>query len=322
MPRPATRLLTLIMLLQRRPRQKAADLADALGVSVRTVHRYMEMLDEMGIPIYSERGPDGGFSLVRGYKMPPLVFTPEEAVAVFLGAGLVTKMWGPLYAEGAQGALAKLDNVLPEEQRQAAAWASRSLVSTGLNRMPAEPMSPHLTALREAIREQRTVHMVYASVAGPAATERDFDPYALVHRTGWWYAVGHCHLRGAMRTFRVDRVVRLEPTATTFELPDGFDIHDYLEREWRNFGALRVTMRFTPDGANFAREYGQQWDEMEELADGSVRVTYAVPDLNWAASMVLSYGGLAVAEKPPELLARVREWASEIVAQYARPASE
>ena len=221
MPTPATRLLTLIMLLQRRPRQKAADLAGALGVSVRTVHRYMEMLDEMGIPIYSERGPDGGFSLVRGYKMPPLVFTPEEAVAVFLGVGLVEQMWGPLYAEGAKGARAKLDNVLPEEQRQEAAWASRSLVSTGLNRLPAEPLTPHLTALRRAIRERRTVHMVYAGMAGPARTERDVNPYALVHRTGWWYAVGHCHLRDAMRTFRVDRVVRMEPSDRTFELPDG-----------------------------------------------------------------------------------------------------
>ena len=106
---------------------------------------------------------------------------------------------------------AKLDNVLPEEQRQEAAWASRSLVSTGLNRLPAEPLTPHLTALRRAIRERRTVHMVYAGMAGPATTERDVNPYALVHRTGWWYAVGHCHLRDAMRTFRVDRVVRLEP---------------------------------------------------------------------------------------------------------------
>ena len=267
----------------------------------------MEMLDEMGIPIYSERGPDGGFSLVRGYKMPPLVFTPEEAVAVFLGAGLVAKMWGDLCMRRAPRARwPSWTTCCRRSSGRRRRGRVGSLVSAGLNRMPAEPMSPHLTALREAIREQRTVHMVYASAAGPAATERDFDPYALVHRTGWWYAVGHCHLRGAMRTFRVDRVVRLEPTGTAFELPDGFDIHDYLERERRNFGALRVTMRFAPDGANFAREYGQQWDEMEELADGSVRVTYAVPDLNWAASMVLSYGGLAVAEGPPELLARVR----------------
>ena len=79
MSNTATRLITLIMLLQRRPNQKAAELAEALGVSVRSLHRYVNMLEEMGIPLYSERGPAGGFSLVRGYRMPPLVFTPAEA---------------------------------------------------------------------------------------------------------------------------------------------------------------------------------------------------------------------------------------------------
>jgi predicted DNA-binding transcriptional regulator YafY len=309
-------LLTLIMLLQRRPCQKAGDLAGALGVSVRTVHRYMEMLEEMGIPIYSERGPDGGFSLVRGYKMPPLVFTPEEAVAVFLGTGLVTQMWGQLYAEGAKGALAKLENVLPDEQRAEAAWASRSFISAGLNRTAVEPLAPVLTTLRRAIREQRTVHMRYERASEPTTTERDFDPYALVHRSGWWYMVGHCQLRDAMRTFRVDRVVHLEATDVPFALPPEFDIHDYLEREWRSFGALRVVVRFLPEGASFAREVQQQWDDIEEQPDGSLRVTYAVPDLNWAASMVLSYGGLAVAEEPAELRERVREWARTIVEEY------
>src|SRR5512143_1947485 len=110
MTQPASRLITLIMLLQRQPNQKAAGLAESLGVSVRTVHRYFTMLDEMGIPVYTERGRFGGFSLVRGYRMPPLVFTPEEATAVYLGTGLVEEIWGSLYREAAQGALAKLDN--------------------------------------------------------------------------------------------------------------------------------------------------------------------------------------------------------------------
>ena len=95
MSKPASRLITLIMLLQNRPSQKAAGLASELGVPVRTLHRYLAQLDEMGIPIYAERGPYGGFSLVRGYKMPPLVFTPAEAVAVSLGTGLVEDLCHP-----------------------------------------------------------------------------------------------------------------------------------------------------------------------------------------------------------------------------------
>ena len=107
MTNTATRLITLIMLLQRKPNQKAMDLAQELGISVRSLHRYMTMLDELGIPVYSERGPYGGFSLVRGYKLPPLVFTPEEAVAISLGTGLVEEMWGRLYRDAACGNTSK-----------------------------------------------------------------------------------------------------------------------------------------------------------------------------------------------------------------------
>src|SRR5512135_2910274 len=141
MTNTATRLITLIMLLQREPNQKATDLAKELGVSVRSLHRYMSMLDELGIPVYSERGPHGGFSLVRGYKMPPLIFTPAEATAICLGAGLVGELWGQLYDEAAQGALAKLENVLPDEQREEVAWARRTLVTAQLQRPGLQPFA-------------------------------------------------------------------------------------------------------------------------------------------------------------------------------------
>lgn len=92
MSNTASRLITLIFLLQNRPNQKAGELAGKLGVSLRTIHRYFAMLDEMGIPVYAEHGPYGGFSLVRGYKIPPLVFSLEEAIAVYLGTSLVSEM--------------------------------------------------------------------------------------------------------------------------------------------------------------------------------------------------------------------------------------
>jgi len=123
MANTATRLITLIMLLQRHPNQPAAQLARALGVSVRTVQRYITMLDEMGIPVYAARGSSGGYALVRGYKLPPFVFTPEEAVAVYLGVSRLEPVWGRLYQAAAQGALAKLDNLLPDAHRREVAWA-------------------------------------------------------------------------------------------------------------------------------------------------------------------------------------------------------
>ncbi len=318
MNQPATRLITLIMLLQRQPNQKAADLARTLGISVRSLHRYFAMLDEMGIPVYTERGPHGGFSLVRGYKMPPLMFSPEEATALYLGTSLVEEMWGSLYREAAAGALAKLDNVLPDEQRQEAAWARRTLVATGMHRADLEALAPTLETLRSALREQRCLSIQYQGVS-PQADQREINPYALVHRWGWWYLIAYCHLRQEMRSFRVDRIVTFVWTDQTFDRPADFDLQAYLAQEWKTQPHYQVCLLFTAPAAHIARYNRAFWESFEPQPDGSVLVRMQAPDLYYAAGMALSYGpGVKVLE-PPELQRMVIEWAQETAAQYATP---
>lgn len=316
MTQPASRLITLIMLLQRRPNQKAADLAEALDVSIRTVHRYFQMLDDMGIPVYTERGPNGGFSLVRGYKMPPLILTPEEASAIYLGAGLVEEIWGSLYHEAAQGALAKLDNLLPDEQRQEIAWARRSLVTTGMHRMDPRLLAPDLEKLRRSVREHRRVRLSYQSASNPHPEPREIDPYALVHRWGWWYVVAYCHRRQEIRTFRVDRMADVTLLAEVYSLPDGFDIQAYLSQEWQNQPQVEVLLRFEPQAAQIARHNRSSWEKLEDCPDGSVVVTFKTPDLSWAASSVLAYGPLVEVLAPETLQQLVAEWAQAIEEKY------
>jgi predicted DNA-binding transcriptional regulator YafY len=316
MANTATRLITLILLLQRRPNQKAAELAKQLGVSARTVHRYMSMLDEMGIPVYSERGPYGGFSLVRGYRMPPLVFIPQEAVAVYLGTGLVEEIWGEIYRDSAQGALAKLDNVLPEEQRHEVAWARRRLLATGMHRVNVQQLAPHLEKLRRALRQLRRVRIWYRSRSQREPIERDVDLYALVHRWGWWYAVGYCHLRQAIRSFRVDRVAELALLETTYGIPDDFDLRQYLEHEPYAQPQVHVRLRFVPEAALQALDDRPQWDSFEELPDGGVEVTMDMPTLEWAARVALSYGPHVQVLEPPQLRWLVRDQARAVAATY------
>ncbi len=316
MPNTATRLITLLMLLQRQPNQKASELANKLGVSVRSLHRYMTMLDDMGIPVYSERGPYGGFSLVRGYRMPPLVFTPEEAVAVYLGTSLVREMWGKLYQEAAQGAMAKLDNVLPDEQRHEIAWARRTMITAGVHRAPLDAVAPILEKIRRAIREQRRVEMVYRSGSRPEPHHRQVDPYALVHRWGWWYMFGHCHLRDAVRSFRLDRVVELTLLDTVFQVPDDFNIQELVSKGLESPTQVQWRMRFAPEGAQIAHQNRSNWDALEEQPDGSVIVAMSAPDFQWAASAVLSFGPLVTVVEPEELRRVVCEWVKEIAAHY------
>jgi predicted DNA-binding transcriptional regulator YafY len=322
MTNPATRLITLIMLLQSQPNCKASELADRLGVSVRTLHRYIGMLDEMGIPVYSERGPHGGFSLVRGYKMPPLVFTPQEAVALSLGTGLVNEIWGSLYQEASSAAQAKLENVLPDEQRREIAWARRALVATGLRRPNLEGAAPLLEKLRLAVRQHQRVHMSYQGADQDVPLERQVDVYALAHRSGWWYAVGYCHLRGALRSFRVDRIIELEIMENRFDIPGDFNIHIYLRDQFKFENQLNVRLRFLPQYVYLARYTPSIWTDSREDADGSLCVTFQAQDLFWAASLVMSFGPAVVVLEPPELRKLLLEWAGAMIEMNSKNEEE
>jgi len=314
----ATRLITLIFLLQNQPNQKASELAEKLGVSLRTIHRYFEMLEEMGIPVYSERGPYGGFSLVRGYKMPPLVFTLEEAVAVVLGTGLVDELWGELYRESARGALAKLENLLPDEQRHEVAWARGSLVATGMHRADLKTQTPALEKLRRAIREHRSVNMNYQSSQVPHPTERGLDPYGLVHRWGWWYVIGFCHVRQEVRTFRVDRISGITLLDATFTPSSGFNLQTYLKNATHTQPQITARLRFEPAFANLVAGNHSYWKTVESKSDGSVEVTFPAPTLEWAASTALAYGPAVEALEPPELRVMVVEWIDTMAGKYAQ----
>jgi predicted DNA-binding transcriptional regulator YafY len=316
MANTATRLITLIFLLQNQPNQKASELAENLGVSLRTVHRYFEMLEEMGIPVYSERGPNGGFSLVRGYKMPPLVFTLEEAVAVALGTGIVEEMWGDLYREAARGALAKLENLLPEEQLREVTWARSSLIATGLHRADLKAQTPALEKLRRAIREHRSIIMDYQSSQVPHSSQRGLDPYALVHRWGWWYAIGFCHKHQEIRTFRVDRIITVALSeAVFFQSPD-FDLQAYLKNEMQSQPQVLARLRFDAKAAHILGGNQSYWESIEPQLDGTVEVTFSAPSLEWAASTALAYGPAVEVLAPPELRVMVAEWIDTTAGKY------
>jgi predicted DNA-binding transcriptional regulator YafY len=313
----ATRLISIILMLQSRGTLKASELAEELDVSERTIHRYMGMLDDMGIPIYSERGPYGGFSLVRGYKLPPLVFTPEEATVLYLGSELVRDVWGASYHDAAVAATAKLDNVLPDALRQEVEHARRGLVVTGWLRRDYGPWAPILDDLRRCVARRRQVRLVYQSFR-QEVTERIVDPYALALQWGNWYLAGHCHLRGDLRTFRVDRIRQAEPTGETFEVPVSFDARDYLHRmvEERPATYYRVAVRFDPEVAHIVRERQEDWQDLSEDGDGTVTLTFEASELAWPCRWVLTYQDKATVLGPPELAAMVRDAARTIAARY------
>jgi predicted DNA-binding transcriptional regulator YafY len=216
---PTTRVLTVLELLQAHGRLSGPDLAQRLEVDGRTLRRYIQKLEDLGIPVLAERGRYGCYSLLPGFKLPPMVFTDDEALAISLG--LVAARGLGLAANAVESAQAKLERVMPAPLKQRV----RALGETvALDQRPSAPATDNqaLIALSLAAYQQRQVHLHYCS-AQDVVTERDFDPYGLAYRGRRWYVVGHCHLRQGLRSFRLDRVQAVQPTERPFVPPADFD---------------------------------------------------------------------------------------------------
>jgi predicted DNA-binding transcriptional regulator YafY len=211
----------MLELLQSRERIGVPELARRLEVGERTVRRYAALLREMGIPVEAELGRYGAYSLRSGHRLPPMMFTDEEALGLALGLLAARHLGLVGVAPAVEGALAKLERVMSEALR-GRVRALQKTVSIAAARPQAPARSKALLTLAAAVGEQRRVLLRYRS-GSSRETEREVDPYGVMHREGYWYAVGHCHLRGGMRLFRLDRVLEAEMLGETFARPVGLD---------------------------------------------------------------------------------------------------
>ncbi|MFB9237704.1 helix-turn-helix transcriptional regulator [Plantactinospora siamensis] len=220
MTHPTTRVLAMLELLQANQRLGGAALAQHLGVDIRTVRRYATRLADLGIPVVAERGRYGAYRLMPGYKLPPLMFTDDEAVAVLLGLQVGHRLGVP--ASAAESALAKVRRVLPAALRDRVEALQETLEFTASARHGAAPAADVVLTLAAAARDRRRVRLAYRSWRG-ADTERELDPYGLVLHAGRWYLTGLDHRSGQVRTFRVDRVLEVTAAVDTFEPPEGHE---------------------------------------------------------------------------------------------------
>lgn len=224
---PTIRVLALLELLQSHPRLSGAELAERLGVERRTVRRYIRVLEDLGIPLTAEQGRNGGYMLVAGYKLPPMMFTNEEVLAIAMGL-LAVRESGLLEDRPAlESVQAKLERVMPaglKHRVRSVRENTRLVLERGQDRRQREA----LLALTEAAESRRTVGMNYTSRQGERM-RRELDPYGLVFRWGHWYVSGFCHLREDLRSFRLDRMADVEPLQHRFERPVNFNAAEHLQ---------------------------------------------------------------------------------------------
>ena len=281
MSRPTTRVLAVLELLQTHPRMSGADLAQRLEVDPRTVRRYVTVLEDLGIPITAERGRDGAYRLVSGFKLPPMMFTDDEALALSVGL-LAARGLGLAHAAPAvASAQAKLERVMPAKLKRRVR-AIDETVALDRSRAVAPLDNEALVRLSEAAQSRLRVYMHYRTPQGDD-TERAFDPYGLAHRSGRWYAVGMCHLRKGVRTFRLDRVRAVQALDETFARPAEFDALAYLTHSLATVPRQHEVEVLLTTDLERARYYLSPTVCVLEWANSGVLLRAQVDDLDWFA---------------------------------------
>ncbi|MBZ6134160.1 WYL domain-containing protein [Streptomyces olivaceus] len=310
------RLLTLLSLLQTPREWPGGELAERLGVSRRTIRRDIDRLRELGYPVQASMGSDGGYRLVAGKAMPPLVLDDEEAVAIAVGlrAGAGHAVAG--LDEASVRALAKLEQVLPSRLRhRVTTFHAATTPLTGGDGPGIDPGT--LTVMASAVAGQERLRFAYRAADG-TQSRRLTEPHRLVSTGARWYLVAYDLGREDWRTFRVDRVAEPFATGARFtprELP-ARDAAEYLRRSLQRLGdSYEIDVLF-PVPAEVAASRLPQWFGAPEATDDGMSCVLraTVSDAPGAVAVRLATTGLEFrVRRPAELADRVRELAARLV---------
>ncbi len=307
---PATRVLTVLELLQSRHQMSGPELAERLEVDQRTVRRYIMMLQDLGIPIEAVRGRYGFYRLRPGFKLPPMMFTDEEAFALTVGLIAARGLGLAVAAPAVEGALAKIGRVLPLSLQEHV----KAIQETLIFNYPLPGIAPGgkvVVTLCMAILQGRRVWMRYRAWK-ERETEREVDLYGIVCRSGYWYAAGYCHLRSDLRTFRLDRIVQAEMRDETFERPTDFDCLEHVNRSLATMPATWLVEVLLEVPLDQARQMvSPALGTLEQVAEGVILRCY-VEDLDWIPRLLVSFGCSLVVLQPLELRHAFHKLAEEI----------
>lgn len=316
--RPATRLLGALELLQTHGRMTGQELAARLQVGRRTVRRYVAVLEEMGIPITTGRGPAGGYELVAGFKIPPLIFNDGEVQALALGLVAVRDLHLMGEELAVATAQAKLERVMPARAKHRVRAIHESVTIERLREPPKRAL-PFLADFSDAAHHRRGVRISYRSGAG-VPSERDFDPYGLAFRDGHWYVVGFCHSRQAVRTFRIDRVDRVTTQSRVFVRPEKFDAaahvaHSLAVLPRRYAIEVRIEATLRAVAARVSPALG-----ILEPSGAGVLMRSQTDDLDWFARELAGWPWRFEILKPRRLITAIQRHARLLLDTQNRPA--
>lgn len=322
----ADRLLSILMLLQSKGRQTAAELAAVLEVSERTIYRDVTALGISGVPVYTEPGPGGGISLIESYRSDLTGLTTDEVQALFMFS-IPSPLMDLGYDQKLKGALRKLSAALPATLR---GDEQRVRQRIHIDNDPWEESTevlPHLLMVQQAVWDDRVLDIAYQSYlgsrVGPLAAT--IEPLGLVAKAGVWYVVGN--REDHIMVLEVERLLQVGMRGQRFERQSDFDLVTF----WQGWCAenqdgrslFRVTVRIVPEllpemQGLLGDVAGTQSGMMEEAGpDGRIRMSLWFTSFEEARKRLLGYGRALEVVEPLALRLSVADYARQIVDVYA-----
>jgi proteasome accessory factor C len=305
------RLLYVVPYVAKHPEGVTVEhLAEKLGVDRDELLADLDLLTQVGPP----DGDPGEYLLVTveegrvfvdlAHRLTrPLRLTAAEGCSLLLGIRALRDSGIAPFDAAMESAQKKLLAALGRDANEAETLAVGTIVSN-----PDKVVAEHLRGLVTAARQRRAVEIEYATASRHEATRRRIDPYGVVHHAGEWYVVGHCHKRGDVRTFRIDRIASLAQTPDRFEAPADFDLETYRRERLYVPSADAITVRVHLDPLAVTR-VGAAWPEGEVSThdDGSAEILIDCEGLEWVTGWVLQFGRHAWIVGPDDARSAMRE---------------
>ncbi|PFG15853.1 putative DNA-binding transcriptional regulator YafY [Propionicimonas paludicola] len=298
---PTARALLVLELLQNRPGTTAAELAEALGVTERAARRYIGILREAEIPVESSRGRYGGYALGRGVRLPPLVFSATEALGVVM-AVLEGYHDAADTADPVGNALRKIMRALPEAVAAQAELVRRTARRVQSRRI--DPPDPGITAELVAASAARRVVRLDYRIEPDRQWSSEVEPWAVLVREGRWYLLCQRLGSGATRTYRLDRIRKVEVREQTFEPPSDLDPVAELERNFASGYSYPVEVVIEAP-IDELTELSRTVGELSSIDESHTRLIATTGDPAYYAEILAGISHPFTVVRGPELAAAV-----------------
>ncbi len=308
------RLVAMVMHLQGRRVVRASELAEHFEVTERTIYRDIAALGEAGVPVVGEAGV--GYSLVKGYHLPPVMFTAEEATAMFVGGELVKQFADASLSAPMASALLRIRSVLPRDRQDDLDRLARATAIMGSPRLPSGIDQRTLLPIQQAVVSRRVLRLTYRARARSEDTVREVEPLGVIYYGGAWYLVAWCRLREAFRHFKLERLRGLEVRPEQFRARPEFSLKEHLEKEIGAEDTIPARAWFTGEAMERVRR--ESFTGLVEMRPerGGYEVDFMTPCIDWLAGWLLSFGADVEALEPAALRAKLRTLALAVARRH------